>query len=183
MQTECSPTLFEFEAVEGRRVEARFDGGEITSDAGALLLGRLDRDLGLLGRFAECFRDRRDPVLREHEVETLVGQRVIGIALGYEDLIDHDELRHDRVFHVLAGKLKARRADCAPVAAERGGRIMAGKAWLTIAGLGLPGLALAVGGPRWLGAEPGGPRAGGGQEHAEPAGARRPYRQVSQDRS
>ena len=129
MQTECSPYLFEFEAVGERRVEARFDGGEITSDAGALLLGRLDRDLGLLGRFAACFRDRRDPALREHEVETLVGQRVIGIALGYEDLIDHDELRHDRVFHVLAGKLTAWRSDCAPVAGkstlnrlEHGGR-------------------------------------------------------------
>ena len=63
MQTECSATLFGFEAVEGRRVEARFDGGEITSDAGALLLGKLDRDLGLLSRSAACFRDRRDPRL------------------------------------------------------------------------------------------------------------------------
>jgi hypothetical protein len=110
--------LFEFEAVEGRRVEARFDGGEITSDAGALLLGKLDRDLGLLSRFAACFRDRRDPRLVEHEVASLVGQRVIGIALGYEDLIDHDELRHDRVFHVLAGKLTAERSDCTPVAGK-----------------------------------------------------------------
>ena len=115
MQTECTPTLFEFEAVTGRRVEARFDGGEMTSDAGALLLGQVDRSIGLFRRFADCFGDRRDPRLRVHEVETLLMQRVVGIALGYEDVNDHDELRHDRTIHVLAGKLEANRSDCAPV--------------------------------------------------------------------
>ena len=118
MQTECTPALFEFEAIESRRVEARFDGGEMTSDAGALLLGQVDRSVGLIGRFADCFGDRRDPDLREHEVSTLVMQRIVGIALGYEDINDHDELRHDRTMHVLAGKLAAKRSDCAPVAGK-----------------------------------------------------------------
>ena len=96
MQTECSPTLFEFEPVERHKVVAGFDGGIITSDAGGLLLGRLDRGLGLIRRMASCFTDRRDPRLLEHTVETLVGQRVFALALGYEDLNDHDELRHAR---------------------------------------------------------------------------------------
>ena len=118
MQTECTPALFEFEPVERKKVVAGFDGGTITSDAGALLLGRLDRGLGLIRRMAACFTDRRDPRLLEHTVETLVGQRVFGLALGYEDLNDHDELRHDPLFHVLAGKLEANHSDCAPVAGK-----------------------------------------------------------------
>jgi hypothetical protein len=118
MPTECSPTLFEFAPVEGRAVVAGFDGGAITSDAGALLLGATDRAIGLVGRFAACFRDARAPARVEHAVATLVGQRVFGIALGYEDLIDHDQLRHDPVLAVLAGKLEARRPGCAPLAGK-----------------------------------------------------------------
>jgi hypothetical protein len=118
MQTECTPKLFEFEAVERRKVVAGFDGGDITSNSGALLLRQADRGLGLVRRFAECFIDRRDARYIEHSVETLVGQRVFGLALGYEDLNDHDELRWDPTFAVLAGKLKAIRQDCAPVAGK-----------------------------------------------------------------
>ncbi|HZB91134.1 MAG TPA: IS1380 family transposase [Stellaceae bacterium] len=118
MPTECSADLFGFAAVEGRAVVAAFDGGWVTSDAGALLLGATDRAIGLTRRFASCFRDVRRADLIEHEVVTLVGQRVYGIALGYEDLNDHDELRHDPVMAVLAGKLEARREDCAPVAGK-----------------------------------------------------------------
>src|SRR5271167_2897865 len=118
MQTECIPDLFGFVAVEGRLVVAAFDGGSITSDAGALLLGATDRAISLVDRFAACFRDARCQELIEHEVKTLVGQRVFGLALGYEDLIDHDELRHDPVMAILAGKLEARREDCAPVAGK-----------------------------------------------------------------
>jgi hypothetical protein len=118
MPTECSAELFEFAAVENRTVVAGFDGGTITSDGGALLLGATDRAIRLIGRFAECFIDRRRADLVEHLVSTLVGQRVFGIALGYEDLNDHDELRHDPVMAVLAGKLKAWRTDCAPVAGK-----------------------------------------------------------------
>ena len=118
MPTECSAEYFDFGAVEGRAVEAAFDGGLVSSDAGALLLGATDRAIGLIDRFAACFHDERREDLIEHEVATLVGQRVFGIALGYEDLNDHDELRHDPLMAVLAGKLAARREDCAPVAGK-----------------------------------------------------------------
>ena len=118
MPTECSPKLFVFEAVERRSVVAGFDGGDITSNAGGLLLGQVDRGVGLVRRFAECFTDRRDPRYVEHRLETLLGQRIFGLALGYEDLNDHDELRHDPLMAVLAGKLEARREDCAPVAGK-----------------------------------------------------------------
>jgi hypothetical protein len=110
--------LFEFVPVERRQVVAGFDGGAITSDAGALLLGATDRAIRLLDRFATCFCDARAPLLIEHGVGTLVGQRVFGIALGYEDLIDHDALRHDPIMAVLARKLQARREGCAPVAGK-----------------------------------------------------------------
>jgi len=118
MQTECSTTLFEFAPVEDRKVVADFGGGTMTSNAGALLLGGVDKAVKLVERAAGCFIDRRDPRLVEHSVATLVGQRIFGLALGYEDLNDHDALRHDPLFAVLAGKLKARRADCAPVAGK-----------------------------------------------------------------
>jgi hypothetical protein len=118
MPTECSPDLFGFARVEGRSVVASFDGGAITSDAGALLLGATDRAIRLVDRFASCFRDARSAVLIEHEVRTLVGQRVLGLALGYEDLNDHDELRHDPIMAVLSGKLASRRRNCAPVAGK-----------------------------------------------------------------
>src|SRR5580698_3003530 len=118
MPAECSAKLFDFGTVEGRAVEAAFDAGLVTSDAGALLLGATDRAIGLIRRFAACFHDERRQDLIEHEVATLVGQRVFAIALGYEDLNDHDELRHDPLMGVLAGKLAARRADCAAVAGK-----------------------------------------------------------------
>jgi hypothetical protein len=118
MQTECSAEQFDFGIVEGREVVAAFDAGLVTSDAGGLLLGATDRAVDLIGRFAQCFSDRRRAELIEHEVVTLVGQRVFAIALGYEDLNDHDDLRHDPVMATLAGKLTARRADCAPVAGK-----------------------------------------------------------------
>ena len=119
MQTECSAKLFEFEAVERRAVVAGFDGGDITSNGGALLLGQVDRGLGLVRRFAQCFSDRRDPRYVEHQVETLLGQRIFGLVLGYEDLNDHDELRKDPTFAVLAGKLHpVLRSDCEALAGK-----------------------------------------------------------------
>src|SRR3954464_1238611 len=129
MPTQCSADLFGFAPVERRRVEAAFDGGAVTSDAGALLLGATDRAINLVGRFARCFTDGRRSDLIEPEgatlvgqrgvgVAALVGQRVFGIALGYEDLNDHDVLRHDPAMAVLAGKLKAKRSDCAPLAGK-----------------------------------------------------------------
>ena len=118
MPTECSADLFGFAPVEGREVVAAFDGGAITSDAGSLLLGAADHAIRLTKRFAACFHDARRRHLIEHEVVTLVAQRTFGIALGYEDLNDLDELRHDPVMAVLAGKLAARRQDCAPLAGK-----------------------------------------------------------------
>ena len=118
MQTECSADLFGFAPVEGRKVVAAFDGGTMTSEAGAMLLGATDGQIRLIERFAGCFTDYRAAGLVVHAVSSLVGQRLFGIALGYEDLIDHDQLRHDPVMAVLGGKLEARRADCAPLAGK-----------------------------------------------------------------
>ena len=119
MQTECSADLFGFARVEGRSVVAAFDGGKITSDAGGVLLRATDRAVGLIDRFAQCFSDSRsEELVVEHTVATMIGQRVFGIALGYEDVVDHDTLRHDPIMAVLAGKLVARRKNCAPVAGK-----------------------------------------------------------------
>jgi len=118
MATECRQDSFDFGTVEGRAVVGAFDGGVISSDAGALLLGATDRAIALVDRFAACFGDGRSAELIEHTVGTLIRQRVFGIALGYEDLNDHDELRHDPVMAVLVGKLEARRRRCAPVAGK-----------------------------------------------------------------
>lgn len=119
MQTQCSAEQLQFSCVERRRVVAAFDGGTVSSDAGALLLGRTDEAIGLIDRLASCFIDERDPELIEHAVRTLIGQRVFGMALGYEDLNDHESLRHDTVFGTLLGKLEPkRRADCAALAGK-----------------------------------------------------------------
>ena len=118
MPADCSAPQFEFGVVEGRRVVAAFDGGAVTSDAGALLLGAADKAIGLIERFAGCFSDGRSQQRIEHEITTLVGQRVFGLALGYEDVLDHDQLRHDPAMAILAGKLAAQRPDCAPLAGK-----------------------------------------------------------------
>jgi hypothetical protein len=97
---------------------AAFDGGQITSQAGALLLGATDRAIRLVKRVAACFSDQRSAEDVEHTLETLVGQRIFGLCLGYEDLIDHDALRHDPVLGAVLGKLTARRSDCAPLAGK-----------------------------------------------------------------
>ena len=105
MPTECTSESFGFSRVEGRRVVAGFDGGAVSSEAGALLLGATDRAIGLVERLAGCFVDARRQASVEHSVAALVAQRVFAIALGYEDLNDHDELRDDPVMRVLAGRL------------------------------------------------------------------------------
>ena len=95
--TECNGNTLHFQRHGRREVVAQFDGGMITSDAGGLLLREVNETFGVIRKFASCFRDHRDPELIEHPVEQLLAQRVMGIALGYEDLNDHDELRHDRL--------------------------------------------------------------------------------------
>jgi len=95
----------DFGRAGGRRVAADFDGGMVSSDAGALLLGETDKAIGLTDRFAACFGDGRSPLFTVHALKALVAQRVFGLALGYEDLNDHDELRRDPVLGVVLGKL------------------------------------------------------------------------------
>ncbi len=95
MNTECKPEQLEFQSLGRREVIGRFDGGRITSDGGGLLLREVDQRIGLLDRLAACFTDHRNPESIEHSVRDLVAQRVYGLALGYEDLNDHDDLRKD----------------------------------------------------------------------------------------
>jgi len=102
--TECTQSSFDLQAHFSREVVARFDGGAMTSDAGAVLLRETDRRLNLLPRLAACFDDHRQPWLISHTVPEMVAQRVYGLALGYEDLSDHDQLREDPLLAVLSGK-------------------------------------------------------------------------------
>ena len=104
MSTECNEKLFEFHPLGAREVRGGFDGGAITSDGGGLLLREVEKRTGIVGRFAGCFTDHRDAERVEHTVRELVAQRVYGLALGYEDLNDHDELRRDPMLAVLAEK-------------------------------------------------------------------------------
>lgn len=118
MPTECNPEPMLFARLDRREVVADFGGGAISSDAGALLLGATDRVVNLVERFAACFRDGRTAERVVHDVPTLIGQRVFAIALGYEDVVDHDDLRHDPVLGPALGRLKARRSTCAPLAGK-----------------------------------------------------------------
>lgn len=104
MTTDCTPHQFEFQGLTRRTVVASFDGGTLSSDGGVLLLAEVDRRLGLLERFAACFEDHRNPALVEHSVKELVRQRVFALALAYEDLNDHDELRRDPLLAAVVGK-------------------------------------------------------------------------------
>ena len=128
MPTQCNQEFLEFHPLEQREVRGGFDGGEITSDAGGLLLREVEKRTGIIRQFAACFQDQRKAERIEHGVEELVAQRVYGLALGYEDLNDHDQLRRDPLLGVLAGKAdpsgqsRARRRDQ--------GKALAGKSTL-----------------------------------------------------
>jgi len=102
--TQCNQSSFEFEAHFSRTVVADFEGGAITTDAGALLLRETDHRIGLLERLAACFTDFRSQDRCHHSVEQMLSQRIYGLALGYEDLNDHDQLRHDPLLTMLSGK-------------------------------------------------------------------------------
>jgi hypothetical protein len=108
----------EFEAFDGRRVVSAFDGGAVTSDAGTVLLRETDRAIGLIERVAACFTDRRDAEQVIHALPTLIGQRIVAIALGYEDVNDHDVLRRDPVLALLSDQLEPKRKDCAALAGK-----------------------------------------------------------------
>src|ERR1700675_477239 len=104
MSTECNQFVFGFHPQKRREIRAQFDGGAITSDGGGLLLREVEKRVGILRQFAACFTDYRNADLIEHRVEELVAQRVYGLALGYEDLNDHEELRSDPLLAVLVEK-------------------------------------------------------------------------------
>ena len=104
MNTECSATQLEFQGLGRRRVQAEFDGGHLSSDGGLLLLRDVDERLGLIERLARCFSDYRDPDLIEHRAVELLRQRIYGLALGYEDLTDHDDLLRDPLLALASGK-------------------------------------------------------------------------------
>jgi len=104
MTTECTQIHLEFHGLRGRQVRAQFDGGAISSDGGGVLLREVEKRAGIIQQFAACFRDYRQEERIEHRLEELVAQRVYGLALGYEDLNDHEELRHDPLLGVLVEK-------------------------------------------------------------------------------
>ncbi len=128
MRTQCNQESFEFHPLNQRQVVGRFDGGAITSDAGGLLLREVEKRTGIIERFAACFRDHRVQEQVEHTVKEQVAQRVYALALGYEDLNDHDQLRADPLLAVLAekpdprGETRARERDR--------GKALAGKSTL-----------------------------------------------------
>src|SRR3954466_14180123 len=143
MATECNSTYLDFPMLGSREVLADFDGGDISSDGGVLLLRETERLTGIIRQFAACFDDHRDPDRIEHTVEELVSQRVYGLALGYEDLNDHDDLRRDPLLatvvgkddpsgktrqrrrdrgKALAGKSPLNRLELTPVGADKGSR-------------------------------------------------------------
>ena len=104
MKTHCNQQTFEFQIENSRKIVAHFNGGNISSDSGGLLLRQTERITGIISQFADCFDDHRDPDLIEHSVEELIAQRIYALTLGYEDLNDHDELRNDPLLAVLVGK-------------------------------------------------------------------------------
>jgi hypothetical protein len=103
MQTECRNEKLDFQVCGTRQVVAEFNGGTITSDGGVLLLKEVEAKRKIIKRLADCFTDHRDPDKIEHTVEELVGQRIFGLALGYEDLNDHDLLRKDSLLATAVG--------------------------------------------------------------------------------
>jgi hypothetical protein len=128
MLTECNQESFEFHPLSGREVRGWFDGGAITSDAGGLLLREVEKRTGIIAQFAACFTDHRDPERIEHTVKELVAQRVYALALGYEDLNDHDQLRSDPLLGVLAEKPDA--SGASRVRERDQGKALAGKSTL-----------------------------------------------------
>jgi hypothetical protein len=128
MPTDCIPHQLEFQGLGRRTIVATFDGGTLSSDGGVVLLGEVDCRLGLLQRFAACFQDHRDPSLVEHSVQDLVRQRVLALALAYEDLNDHDELRTDPLLATVVGKADPTGSDRRQ--AQDRGKPLAGKSTL-----------------------------------------------------
>ena len=136
--TECRTEPYEFHTLGNREVVGHFDGGDITTDAGGLLLREVEQRTGIIRRFAACFQDYRNPRWTEFTVEELVGQRVYGLALGYEDLNDHDQLRSDPALAVVVGKADVKGEE-RRFEADRG-KALAGKSTLNRLELTKPGV-------------------------------------------
>lgn len=128
MKTECTKKRYHFQALGRREIVADFSGGTITSDGGGLLLREVEKRTNILGRFAKCFIDHRDQERIEHTVQELISQRVYGLALGYEDLNDHDDLSRDKLLAVMVGKADPTGA-CRELKRDRG-KPLAGKSTL-----------------------------------------------------
>lgn len=128
MKTECTPTQLEFHPLVRRQVTGKFNGGTITSDGGSLLLREVEKRVRIVRQFSECFEDMRRADRIEHTVEELIAQRVYGLALGYEDLNDHDDLRNDPLLAVLVGKPDPEGED--RIRSRDKGKAMAGKSTL-----------------------------------------------------
>ncbi|MDP6058040.1 MAG: transposase [Pirellulaceae bacterium] len=128
MTPQCNQNVLSFHAGARRQGRAGFHGGSISSDSGGLLLSKVERITGIIRQFAACLSDCRDPSRVEHSLYELVAQRIYGLALGYEDLNDHDQLRHDPLLAVLTGKKdpegqdRVRGRDRGKVSANNSGR-------------------------------------------------------------
>src|SRR5690606_29689313 len=125
--TDCIQKTFPFQALGSRKVEADFEGGNVSADGGILLLREVDLRTGMIDQIAHCFTDYRRQDLIEHTVPDLLRQRILGMAMGYEDLNDHDTLRRDPMMALGVGKPD-------PLGLERSGedhgRALAGKSTL-----------------------------------------------------
>ncbi len=117
-KTECTTNLYAFGQLERRQVVADFSGGQITSDGGLILVARIDQHYRISERLAACFEDQRDRSRVQHQLQDLVAQRLYGLVQGYEDLNNHEQLRHDRMFRVAVGKLESQHPRCAPLAGK-----------------------------------------------------------------
>jgi hypothetical protein len=117
-KTECSAQIYSFGQLERRQVVADFSGGQITSDGGLILVAEIDRRYQISERVAACFTDQREPGRVQHELSDLVAQRLYGLVQGYEDLNDHEQLRHDPMFGIAVGKLESEHPRCAPLAGK-----------------------------------------------------------------
>lgn len=124
MKTECKTKSYEFQALNRRKIVAKFDGGKITSDGGALLLREVEKHTGIIRRFASCFTDHRHKGRIEYSLYELLAQRVYALALGYEDLNDHDALGQDVLLASLVGRSELTSSE------SDGERLLAGKSTL-----------------------------------------------------
>ena len=118
IKTECSAQTYGFGQLDRRPVVANFNGGQITSDGGLILVAQIDQRYRISQRVAACFEDQRDRSRVQHKLSDLIAQRLYGLVQGYEDLNDHEQLRHEPMFGIAVGKLESEHPRCAPLAGK-----------------------------------------------------------------